>query len=223
MLQQSQGDKWLWHHLVSSWRGKSGLCLQHFFCKQRRNGHVFCKIVCAFKTFDISSCTLHNSKLKLFLIKKTSCLYYQNIFLTSWWDFQESNSNNIFTTTTVKPIYLGRSKYLGSGWLYRKSKGTLRSPTSRDLSDSTVGSPLNSTRKKLQRPKLKKSQTAPWKWYFSPHDFLGLQQSLCNINFSFGIFMREYQSKNLLKCTMAIAESVKVVDFDGLFLTAIFA
>ena len=38
---------------------------------------------------------------------------------------------------------------------------------------------LNSTRKKLQRPKIKKSQTAPWKWHFSPHDFLGLQQSLC--------------------------------------------
>ena len=89
--------------------------------------------------------------------------------------------------------------------------------------DSTVESHLTWTRKKLQRPKLKKSQTAPWKWHFSPHDFLGLQQSLCNINFSFGIFMSKYQRKNLLKCTTVIAESTKVVDFDGLFLTTIFA
>ena len=126
-------------------------------------------------------------------------------------------------SSTVKTFYFGRSKYLGSGWLYQKTKGTLWTPTSRDLSDSTVGSPLNSARKKLQRPKLKKSQTAPWKWHFSPHDFLGLQQSLCNINFSFGIFMREYQRKNLLKSTTVIAESVKQVDFDDLFLTAIFA
>ena len=123
---------------------------------------------------------------------------------------------------TVRTFYFGRSKYLGSGWLYQKIKGTLWSPTSRDFSDSSTGSPLNSTRKKLQRPKLKKSQTAPWKWHFSPHDFLGLQQSLCIINFSFGIFMSKYQRKNLLKCTTVIAESIKVVDFDGLFLTAIF-
>ena len=88
---------------------------------------------------------------------------------------------------------------------------------------STVESHLSWARKKLQRPKLKKSQTAPWKWHFSPHDFLGLQQSLCNINFSFGISMSEHQRKNLLKCTTVMAESIKVVDFDGLFLTAIFA
>ena len=50
-----------------------------------------------------------------------------------------------------------------------------------------------------QRPKLKKSRTAPWKWHFSPHDFLGLQQSLCNINFSFGIYMSEYQRKKFAK------------------------
>ena len=98
----------------------------------------------------------------------------------------------ILANCTVKTFYLGRSKYLGSG--------TLWSPTSRDLSDSTDGSPLNSARKKLQRPKLKKSQTAPWKWHFSPHDFLGLQQSLYNINFSFGIFMSKYPRKKLLKC-----------------------
>ena len=114
---------------------------------------------------------------------------------------------------TVQIFYLGLSKYLGSGWLYQKSKDTLWSPTSRDLSDATVESPLNSARKKLQRPKLKKSQTVPWKWHFSPHDFLGLQQSLCNINFSFGIFISKYQRKNLLKCTTVIAESIKVVDF----------
>ena len=57
---------------------------------------------------------------------------------------------------------------------------------------------------------------------FSPHDFLGLQQSLLNINYSLGIFMSKYQRKNLLKCTTAISESDKVVDFDGLFLTAVF-
>ena len=124
---------------------------------------------------------------------------------------------------TVRTFYYGRSKYLGSGWLYQKTKGTFWSPTSRDLSDSTVEPNLTGPRKKLQRPKLKKSQTAPWKWHFSPDDFLGLQQSLCNINFSFGIFMSKYQRKNLLKCTTVIAESIKVVDFDGLFLTAIFA
>ena len=67
--------------------------------------------------------------------------------------------------------------------------------------DSTVESHFTGTRKKLQKSKLKKSQTAPWKWHFSPDDdFLGLQQSLCNINFSFGIFMSKYQRKNLLKC-----------------------
>ena len=57
----------------------------------------------------------------------------------------------------------------------------------------------------------------------SPDDFLGLQQSLCNINSSFGIFMSKYQRKKLLKCTKVIAESIKQVDFDDLFLTAIFA
>ena len=99
-------------------------------------------------------------------------------------------------------------KYLGSGWLYQKTKGTLWSPTSRDLSDSTTGSSLtNSTRKKLQRPKLKKSQTSPWKGHFSLDDFLGLQQSLCNITFSLGIFMSKYQRENLLKCTTVITES----------------
>ena len=35
--------------------------------------------------------------------------------------------------------------------------------------------------------------------------------------------MSKYQRKNLLKCTTVIAESIKVVDFDGLFLTAILA
>ena len=81
----------------------------------------------------------------------------------------------------------------------------------------------NWTQKKVTETKVeKKSQMAPWKWHFSPLDFLGLQQSLCNINSSFGIFMSKYQSKNLLKCTTVIAESIKVVDFDGLFLTAIF-
>ena len=62
--------------------------------------------------------------------------------------------------STVQIFQFGRTKYLGSGWLYQKSKATLWSLTSRELSDSTTGSPLNSTRKKLQRPKLKKSQTS---------------------------------------------------------------
>ena len=75
-------------------------------------------------------------------------------------------------------IWVGRNISALVVGLYQKTKATLWSPTSRDLSDSTVGSPLNSTRKKLQRLKLKKSQMAPWKWHFSPHDFLGLQQSL---------------------------------------------
>ena len=35
--------------------------------------------------------------------------------------------------------------------------------------------------------------------------------------------MNEYQRKNLLKSTMVIAEAVKQVDFDDLFLAAIFA
>ena len=35
--------------------------------------------------------------------------------------------------------------------------------------------------------------------------------------------MSECQRKNLLKSTTVIAESVKQVDFDDLFLTAIFA
>ena len=34
--------------------------------------------------------------------------------------------------------------------------------------------------------------------------------------------MSKYQRKNLLKSTMVIAESVKQVDFDDFFLTAIF-
>ena len=40
---------------------------------------------------------------------------------------------------------------------------------------------------------------APWKWHFSPHDFLGLQQSLCNINFSFGIFSEQISKKKFAK------------------------
>ena len=71
--------------------------------------------------------------------------------------------------------------------------------------------------KKFQRSKLKKSQTTSWKWHFSPDDSLGLQQSLYNINSSLGIFMSKYQRKNLLKCTTAIAESVKQGDFGDLF------
>ena len=71
--------------------------------------------------------------------------------------------------------------------------------TSRDLSDSTVEPHLTGPRKKLQRPKLKKSQTAPWKWYFSPHDFLGLQQSLCNINFFIWYFYEQISKKKFAK------------------------
>ena len=133
--------------------------------------------------------------------------FFHKLVLPSLWLHETEIFSICHSLATVRTFYFGRSKYLGSCWLYQKTKGTLWSPTSRDLSDSTTGSPLNSTRKKLQRPKLKKSQMAPWKWRFSPHDFLGWQQSLCNINFSFGLFMSEYQRKNLLKCTTAIAES----------------
>ena len=69
--------------------------------------------------------------------------------------------------------------------------------TLRELSYSTIRSFPSGTRKKFQRPKLKKSQTTSWKWHFSPDDFLGLQQSLCYINFSFGIFMCKCQRKNV--------------------------
>ena len=44
-------------------------------------------------------------------------------------------------------------------------------------------------------------------------DFLGLQQSLGNIAFSLGIFMSEYQRKNLLKCTMVTGQSIKEGQF----------
>ena len=71
----------------------------------------------------------------------------------------------------------------------------MKSNFSRPLRFHSWTSSKLAPRKKLQRPKLKKSETAPWKWHFSPHDFLGLQQSLCNINFSFGIFMSKYQRK----------------------------
>ena len=93
--------------------------------------------------------------------------------------------------------FLFRSVEISQLWLvvHQKTKATLSSPTSRDLSDSTVRSPLNSTRKKLQRPKLWKSQTASWKWRFSPDDFLGLQQSLCNITFLLGIFISKIERK----------------------------
>ena len=68
---------------------------------------------------------------------------------------------------TVEPIYLG------SGWLYQKTKGTLWSPTSRDLSDSTVESPLNSIRKKLQRPKVLKIPNGILKMALFTRWFLG--------------------------------------------------
>ena len=57
--------------------------------------------------------------------------------------------------------------------------------------------------------------------FFTPW-FLGLTTIIVYINYSLGIFMSKYQRKKLLKSTMAIAESVKQVDFDGLFLTAMF-
>ena len=34
-------------------------------------------------------------------------------------------STSYFFFTTVQVFYLGLSKYLGSGWLYQKTKGTL--------------------------------------------------------------------------------------------------
>ena len=71
----------------------------------------------------------------------------------------------------------------------------MKSNSSRPFGFNSQISHLNSTRKKLQRPKLKKSQMAPWKWHFSPLDFLGLQQSLLNINYSLGIFMSKCQKK----------------------------
>ena len=167
-------------------------------------------------------------------LHKTMCsklvaLQSQNNSCGHWWGRQardRSALENLRDFCTLRPIwnviytvqifYLGMSKYLGSGWLYQKTKGTLWSQTSRDLSDSTVGSPLHKQyQKKVTETKVEKSQTAPWKWHFSPHDFLGLQQSLLNINCSLGIFLSKYQGKNLLKSTTVIAESVKQVDFDG--------
>ena len=47
-----------------------------------------------------------------------------------------------------------RSKCLGSGWLYQKTKGTLSSPTSLELSDSTVESPLKQYQKKVTETKV---------------------------------------------------------------------
>ena len=76
----------------------------------------------------------------------------------------------------------------------------------------------NLNQKKVTETKVEKIPNGT----LTPHDFMGLQQSLCNINYSFGIFMSKYQRKNLLKCTTVITGSVKVVGFDGLFLTAIF-
>ena len=110
-------------------------------------------------------------------------------------------------------FYLSLSKYLGSGWLYQKTKATLWSPTSGDLSDSTVKSPLNNTRKKLQRPKVVKiPNVAFWKWHFSPDD-LGLQQSLCNTNSSLGIFMSKYQRTNFLNSDWRINQTILVTSF----------
>ena len=43
--------------------------------------------------------------------------------------------------------------------------------------------------KKVTETKVEKIPNGTLKMEFLPHDFLGLQQSLCNINFSFGIFM----------------------------------
>ena len=58
--------------------------------------------------------------------------------------------------------------------------------------------------KKVTEANVEKIPNGTLKMAFSPHDFLGLQQSLCNINYSLGIFMSKYQRKNLLKCTTAI-------------------
>ena len=81
----------------------------------------------------------------------------------------------------------------------------------------------NWTQKKVTETKDQKILDRTLKMAFFTHDILGLQQSLCNINSSFGIFISKYQRKKLLKCTTAIAESVKQGDFGDLFLAAIFA
>ena len=95
----------------------------------------------------------------------------------------EQPDNFIPSLIQSKSFYLGRSKCLGSGWLYEKTKGTLWSPTSQDLSDSIVESPLFSIKKKLQRPKVVKILNGILK-NFSLDDFLGSQQSLGNIKSS---------------------------------------
>ena len=51
---------------------------------------------------------------------------------------------------------------------------------------------------------------ASLKWNFSLDDFLGLQQSLCNIISSSGIFISKTPRKNLPKCTMVtVVQSIK--------------
>ena len=78
----------------------------------------------------------------------------------------------------------------------------------------------NWTQKKVTETKVEKIPNGTLKMAFFTPWFLGFTTII--IKYSLGIFMNKYQRKKLLKSTTVIAESVKQVDFDDLFLTAIF-
>ena len=82
----------------------------------------------------------------------------------------------------------------------------------------------NWTQKKVTETKVEKILDRTLKMAFFHPMISWVYNNHCAISiFSFGIFYEQISKKKLLKCTTPISESVKVVDFDDLFLTAIFA
>ena len=81
----------------------------------------------------------------------------------------------------------------------------------------------NWTQKKVTETKVEKILDRTLKMAFFTPWFLGFTTIIVQYQFFIWYFYEQISKKKLLKCTTAISESVKVVDFDDLFLTAIFA
>ena len=97
-----------------------------------------------------------------------------------------------------KSFIWGLSKYLGFGWLYQKLRALYEGHFSVKKVTETKDYPRPYPENGIFHPLIS--------WVYNNH---------C----AFGIFMSKYQRKKL----QPITGSIKVVDFDGLFLTAIFA
>ena len=135
-----------------------------------------------------------------------------------FWGWDEQKCCNYSPNLLIRS-----SKYLSSGWLYKETKGTLpevqllesiRFRSSTHLLDPD----------KSYRDQRSKNPRDPEIWHFSPHHFLGLQQSIVYILILHLVVLwaiKDQQEPRYVTTVMAESQMVRTAVY--IFLTAIFA